>query len=69
MQCSEPGCSKPEDRQGLCFRHRIAGVGFGFRGGAVPGRSGWNRTTREHMEEHFGTANDKELGKRGIERV
>ena len=69
MQCSEPDCSKTVDRDGLCFRCRVKGVGVTFHGGAVPGRNGWNRTTREHMEEHFGTADDRELGKRGIERV
>ena len=69
MQCSEPGCSKPVDRQGLCFRHRVSGVGFAFAGSAQKGRAGWNRTANEWRMEHLGTADEKELAKRGIERA
>lgn len=38
MSCSELGCEKPVDRDNLCFRHRIAGVGFTFIGGGGYGR-------------------------------
>ncbi len=69
MICSEPGCEKPEDRQGLCFRHRIAGTTFGFRGSAREGRKGWNTTASEWKAENFGTSDDKELAARGIERA
>ena len=69
MICSEPGCEKDIDRQGLCFRHRIAGTTFGFRGSAQEGRAGWNRTAGEWRQENFGTSNEKELAARGIERA
>lgn len=69
MMCSEPGCEKPEDREGLCFRHRIAGTTFGFRGSAREGRKGWNQTASEWKTENFGTSNDRELAARGIERA
>ena len=67
--CSEPGCDKLEDRDGLCFRHRVAGVGFAFKGSAQVGRQGWNRTATDFKLENFGTADDRELAKRGIERA
>lgn len=52
-----------------CFRCRISGVGFSFRGSAQHSRSGWNRTAREWKEQNFGTSDDRELAKRGIERA
>lgn len=63
MQCKEPGCSKPVDRDGYCFRCRIKDVGVTFRGGAIVGRKGWNTTTRDYHEEHFGVSSGKELAK------
>ena len=67
--CSEEGCDKSVDRQGLCFRHRIAGVGFGFRSSARVGRAGFHTTATDHKLESFGTSDDHELAKRGIERA
>lgn len=69
MTCSVEGCPKDVDRQGLCFRHRIAGTTFGFRGSAREGRKGWNQTASEWKTENFGTSNDRELAARGIERA
>ena len=58
-----------EEGTDTCFRCRIRSVRFGFQGGALVGRSGWNRTREEHMLEHLGTTDDRELAKRGIERA
>jgi hypothetical protein len=63
-------CSTEHDRDGeLCFRCHIRGIRFSFSGSAVKGRKGWNRTANEWKLEHFGTSDDKELAKRGIERA
>ena len=66
MMCD---CGKPaEDGRTTCFRCRVSSVGFGFKGSAREGRSNWNKTAREWKEENFGTADDRELAKRGIVR-
>jgi hypothetical protein len=64
-------CQRDHDREGrdLCFRCHVQGIRFAFKGSAVPGRTGWNRTANEWKQEHFGTTSDKELAKRGIERA
>jgi hypothetical protein len=67
--CSKPACDKPVDRGGLCFRCRVAGVGFGFQSSAAYGRQGWNKTATEYRLENFGTADERELGRRGIVRA
>ena len=69
MTCSEPGCEKPVDREGVCFRHRVVGIGFRLQGSATNGSVGFHRTKNDFMLEHFGTTDDRELGKRGIERA
>lgn len=67
--CSQDGCAKSVDRDNLCFLHRVQGVGFGFRGGAIPGRSGWNMTRREFLQEHVG-GTERELAKNpNVEKV
>jgi hypothetical protein len=34
------------------------------------GRGGWNKTYREHMEEHYGVSSGKEMAKRtDVEKV
>lgn len=67
MNCD---CGKPAEADSdLCFRCRVATVGFGFKGGALVGRGGWNRSRAEWMNEHLGTTDERELAKRGIERV
>jgi hypothetical protein len=69
MRCSEPDCTKPVDRDGVCFLHRVKGVGFAFRGGALVGRSGWNTTKTEFLREHVG-GTEKELAKNpNVEKV
>lgn len=70
MVCTHAGCAVPaEEGREECFRHRVASVGVTFKGGANPGRKGWNRTAREWKEEHLGTADEKALAKRGIVRA
>jgi hypothetical protein len=67
MQCD---CGKEaEPGRDTCFRCRVAGVGFTFKGSAMIGRKGWNRTANEWKQEHLGTTDDRELAKRGIERA
>ena len=58
-----------EDGGDTCFNCRVSSVGFGFSGGAVQGRNGWNTSKKDWMLEHLGTTDDRELGKRGIEVV
>lgn len=69
LECST--CGREHDRQGRaeCFGCHVKGIRFGFAGSAVKGRAGWNRTATEWKLEHFGTADDRELAKRGIERA
>jgi len=69
VTCREAGCAKPVDRDELCFRHRVGGTGFTFRGSAREGRNGWNETANDWRLENFGTSNEKELAARGIERA
>lgn len=70
MQCQHNGCEKPaEAGRRDCFRHRIMGVGFAFKGGARAGRASWNRTKTDFMLEHLGTTNEKELAAKGIVRT
>lgn len=45
-QCGE----KPVDRDGLCFRCRISGVGFTFRSAHL-GRAGWHMSTVEREKK------------------
>lgn len=68
--CKHEGCDKPaEIDRDECFRHRIMGVGFSFRGGGGTHRHAFHeRTNNEWMMEHFGTTSERELGKQGIER-
>jgi len=69
MTCESAGCEKPADRENLCFTHRVKGIGLHMRGAALQGSNGWNRSKNDYMLEHFGTSDDRELGKRGIERA
>jgi hypothetical protein len=63
-------CGSEHERDGdLCFRCHVRGISFGFSGSVSPGRKNWNRTANEWRLEHFGTTDEKELGRRGIERV
>ena len=65
MQCA---CGKQaEAGSDTCFRCRVATVAIGTRGPAVQGK--FHTTKKEWMQEHLGTADDRELGKQGIERV
>jgi hypothetical protein len=67
--CTECGVKPAEAGRSTCFRCRVAGVGFNFKGSAQPGRTGWNRTANEWRLENFGTSDERELAKRGIERA
>jgi len=42
-------------------------VGFSMKAPAVQGD--FHRTAREYREESFGTSDERELGRRGIERA
>ncbi len=70
-QCSAAGCSNEAHpkKNGECYKHAVAGIGITFHGGVRPGRTSWNRSKTEWMMEHLGTTDDRELGKRGIERA
>lgn len=69
MGCAHDGCDKPIDRDGVCFLHRVKGVGFSFRGGAVIGRNGWNTTRSEWLQENVG-GTERELAKNpNVEKV
>lgn len=50
-----------------CYRHRIMGISFSMRGPANVQR--FHQTAREWREENFGTSDERELAKRGIERA
>ena len=71
MICKHEGCANTvEYGKDECYRHRISGVGFSFRGGAVLGRRGWNTTKNEWLSEHVGADSEKQLAKRtDVERV
>jgi hypothetical protein len=71
MICKHEGCEKTvEYGKTECFRHRISGVGFSFRGGAVIGRGGWNMTKNDWLREHMGADSEKQLVKRkDVERA
>lgn len=65
------GCGKRPIQEGHdeCFGCRVKTVGFGFRGSASHGRAGWNKTANDWRRENFGTSDERELAKRGIERA
>jgi len=70
MICTDCGAKDAQEGRTTCFRCRVSGVGFAFRGGAVIGRGGWNMTKGDWLREHMGTDSEKQLAKReGIERV
>ena len=68
MICEQCGSEHSRDAD-LCFRCHVKGIRFGFKGSAMPGRKGWNRTANDWKLENFGTTSDKELAARGIERA
>ncbi len=69
MICPSCGSEHDATHRQQCFRCHVKGISFGFKGGAIPGRSGWNMTQGDYMREHFGTTDDRELGRKGIERA
>lgn len=74
MLCHHEGCRNraedPDAGRHECFKHRVSGVAFQLRGGAVLGKSGFHTTKSEWLKEHLGTSSEKELAKRGnIERA
>jgi hypothetical protein len=40
--CKTPGCEKAVDREDLCFRHRVIGIGFTYVGGGGYGREAFH---------------------------
>ena len=61
MNCA---CGKQaESGHDECFRCRVRGVGFAFRGGALVGHGGWHKTKGEYLREHLGTDNERELAR------
>lgn len=70
MECSHLLCpNAAEEGTDECYRHRLLSVGFNWRGGALIGKRGFHTTRNEYMTEHMGTTDDRELGRRGIERA
>jgi hypothetical protein len=68
--CSDCGVKPAEEGRTTCFRCRVATVGYGWRGGAVVGRNGWNITKSEWLSQNIGSESEKQLAKRtDIERV
>lgn len=64
MICQHDGCGNvAEVGKTECFRHRVASVGFSWRGGAVVGRDGWNMTKGDFLREHVGVDTEKEIVK------
>jgi hypothetical protein len=53
-----------------CYRHRLLSVGFSWRGGGGTYRKAFHeRTNAEWMRENLGSADDRDLAKKGIERT
>ena len=66
--CTDCGAFHDRDAD-HCFRCHVRGIRFSFKGSAQVGRQGWNKTATDFKLENFGTADDRELAKRGIERA
>lgn len=67
-QCKHADCARfVESGSDECFHHRVKSVGFALHGPANVGD--FHKTRNDHMREHFGTTDDRELGRRGIERA
>jgi len=63
-------CGKEaEEGSDECFNCRVSTVGYSWHGGAMYGKSSWNKSRVEHMTEHFGTTDDRVMGREGIERA
>jgi len=64
-------CGKPTELgRDECFRCRVSGVGFAFRGGALVGHGGWHMTKGEFLKEHLRVDSERELAKRpNVERA
>jgi len=61
-------CGREHHRDStLCFRCHVKGLSFQLRGPAMT--SDFHRTANDYRLENFGTADEKELAKRGIERA
>ena len=69
MICTDCGEKPAQEGRTTCFRCRVSGVGFSFRGGAIVGRKGWNTTKSEWLQEHVG-GTERELAKNpNVEKV
>ena len=70
MLCQDCGAKPAQEGRSTCFRCRVSGVGFSFRGGAVIGRNGWNTSKNQWLAEHMGADSEKELLKnKNVERA
>lgn len=68
MNCEHTECSNQvEEGKTECYRHRLLSVGFNWKA-AKKGRTSWHQSKTEWMHENFGTHDDRELGRQGIER-
>ena len=66
--CNHPDCTKPAHMPyEECYRHRLLSVGFSLKAPATQGN--FHRTARDWREENFGTNDERELARRGIERA
>lgn len=63
--CSESDCEKPVDRDGVCFRHRVLGVGFNWSGGGYTfGRRNFSAMTNgEFLRRNIGDPNHESMSK------
>jgi hypothetical protein len=68
--CRHLHCDNPAERsKDECYRHRLLSVGITWRGGARLGKSSWNVSRNDFMLENLGSTDDRDAGKRGIERA
>ena len=50
ITCSVNDCEKPVDRDDVCFRHRVAGIGFNWKGGGMTyGRANFSKQTNKEF--------------------
>lgn len=61
MICADCGAKPAQEGHSTCFRCRVLGVGFSFRGGAVVGRNGFHTTKQDWLREHLSVDSEKQL--------
>ena len=67
MNCVDCGIKDAERGSDICFRCRVATVGFGWRGGGLLyGRENFSaRTNAEYLAEHVGDVTRPEMAHLG----